>query len=77
MDYEQYMRTVYETRRQNLYALAGKHGGITFLAEKAGFTQSWMSQLRALPFSEKVARRIEERLGLKYGFLDKQVKDQK
>jgi hypothetical protein len=77
MDHEQYLISIYETRRANLREQAATIGGISAMAAKIGFSQSWVSQLFRLPFSEKVARRIEEGLGIKFGTLDKPVAGRK
>jgi len=67
---------VYETRRENLRALATTYpGGNGGLAKKLGQTPSYISQLigenaQARTISEKVARKAERKLGLVYGWLD-------
>lgn len=71
MNDEQYMIKLYGIRRANLRRMCDEAGGQTILAKKIGFTQGRLSQLMYLPFSEKVARRIEYACGIKLGSLDK------
>lgn len=69
------MKTVYDTRRDNLRQLIKVWGGPTSLAKKLGHTNgSYIAQLAGphprRDVSEKVAREIEAKLGLALGYLD-------
>ena len=69
------MKSVYETRRQNLRALMGEWGGPTSLAKKLGHSNgSYLAQLigpnPSRDISEKVAREIESKLNLPSNWLD-------
>jgi hypothetical protein len=71
------MRTVYETRRENLRTIAKQWGGPTSLARKLGHANgSYLAQLigpnPSREVSEKVAREIEAKLGLPTGWLDQE-----
>jgi len=69
-----YMRGLYEIRRENLRRIAADHGGIVATAALLKISQSRVSQLVGRPFGENVARRIEESLGLAFGSLDQKQK---
>ena len=74
------MRSVYETRRDNLRGLMTQWGGPTSLAKKLGHTNgSYIAQLvgpnPSREISEKVARDMEAKLGLPIGWLDKERAD--
>lgn len=69
------MKSVYDTRRENLRKLAHEWGGPTSLAKKLGHTNgSYLAQLAgphpSREVSEKVAREIEGKLALPSGWLD-------
>ena len=69
------MRTIYDTRRDNLRALIGQWGGPTSLAKKLGHSNgSYIAQLAgprpSREVSEKVAREIEKVLGLPVAWMD-------
>lgn len=69
------MRSVYDTRRENLRALIGQWGGPTSLARKLGHANgSYLAQLAgprpSRDLSEKVAREVEGKLGLPLGWMD-------
>lgn len=71
------MKSVYETRRENLRELMRAWGGPTSLAKKLGHSNgSYIAQLAgpnpSRDVSEKVAREIESKLGLAVGYLDQQ-----
>lgn len=71
------MKSVYETRRDNLKALMTQWGGPTSLAKKLGHTNgSYLAQLAgpnpSREVSEKVAREIEGKLDLPRGWLDQE-----
>ena len=70
------MAEVYAARRANLLALADQHGGKKNLGELLGYSNgSYISQLVGDPprrhVSEPVARRIETRLHLARGWMDR------
>ena len=73
MHIDEYMSHIYAIRRENLQRMCDEVGGQAVLAKRIGFSQSRLSQLMGMPFSEKVARRIESELGMAYGSLDKPV----
>lgn len=69
------MRTIYDTRRDNLRSLIGQWGGPTSLSKKLGHANgSYLAQLAgprpSRDVSEKVAREIEAKLKLPLGWLD-------
>lgn len=69
------VRSIYETRRVNLRAIAGEWGGPTSLARKLGHANgSYLAQLigphPSRDISEKVAREIESKLNLPSNWLD-------
>jgi hypothetical protein len=69
------MKSVYDTRRENLRALMREWGGPTSLAKKLGHSNgSYLAQLigphPSREVSEKVAREIEGKLALPLGWLD-------
>ena len=69
------MKSVYDTRRDNLRELLKAWGGPTSLAKKLGHANgSYIAQLAgpnpSREVSEKVAREIEQKLGLAVGYLD-------
>lgn len=69
------MKSVYQTRRENLRKLQTEWGGPTSLAKKLGHANgSYVAQLigphPSREISEKVAREIESRLNLPTGWLD-------
>lgn len=69
------MRTIYDTRRDNLRALIGQWGGPTSLSKKLGHANgSYVAQLAgprpSREVSEKVAREIEQKLGLPVAWMD-------
>lgn len=71
------MRTVYDTRRENLRRLIGQWGGPTSLSKKLGHANgSYVAQLAgprpSREVSEKVAREIERKLGLPIGWMDRE-----
>ena len=71
------MRTIYDTRRDNLRALIGQWGGPTSLSKKLGHANgSYIAQLAgprpSREVSEKVAREIEQRLGLPVAWMDQE-----
>lgn len=61
-------------RRENLAALIEAYGGTTSLGDRVGKSPSQLGDMIAEPprksFGEKVARDIEEKLGLPRGWLD-------
>jgi hypothetical protein len=66
---------IYKTRKANLRLLIDKWGGVTSLAKKLGHNNpSYLSQLTgprsSRDISERAARKIEEALDLKLGWLD-------
>lgn len=71
------MKSVYETRRDNLRTLLHQWGGPTSLAKKLGHSNgSYVAQLvgpnPSREISEKVARDMEAKLGLPVGWLDQE-----
>jgi len=69
------MKSVYDTRRENLRSLIGQWGGPTSLSRKLGHTNgSYLAQLvgpnPSREISEKVAREMETKLGLPIGWMD-------
>jgi hypothetical protein len=69
------MKSVYQTRRENLRKLMHEWGGPTSLAKKLGHTNgSYLAQLAgphpSREVSEKVAREIEAKLALPANWLD-------
>jgi hypothetical protein len=69
------VRTIYDTRRDNLRALIGQWGGPTSLSKKLGHSNgSYIAQLAgprpSREVSEKVAREIEQKLGLPVAWMD-------
>lgn len=69
------MRSVYDTRRENLRKLTHQWGGPTSLAKKLGHANgSYLAQLAgpnpSREVSERVAREIETKLGLPANWLD-------
>lgn len=68
------MSSIYSARRHNLRALAAERGGATALGTAIGLTKGRMSQLIGSKptgdIGEKVARRVEDQLGLPSGWLD-------
>lgn len=71
------MKSVYDTRRDNLRSLIHQWGGPTSLAKKLGHSNgSYVAQLAgpnpSREVSEKVAREIEHKLGLPLGWLDQE-----
>jgi hypothetical protein len=71
------MRTIYDTRRDNLRALIGQWGGPTSLARKLGHSNgAYIAQLAGprptRQVSEKVAREIEATLSLPAGWMDQE-----
>lgn len=71
------MKSVYETRRENLRKLMHEWGGPTSLAKKLGHSNgSYIAQLvgpnPSREISEKVAREMEGKLGLPVGWLDQE-----
>jgi len=72
------MRSLMDARRERLRQYVTDHGGPTSVAKALGYSNgSFLSQLigpnPTRPFTEKVARSIEERLALAPGWLDSQV----
>lgn len=71
------MKSVYTQRRENLRKLQVEWGGPTSMAKKLGHSNgSYLAQLigpnPSREISEKVAREIEEKLGLPVGWLDQE-----
>lgn len=71
------MKSVYETRRENLRGLMTQWGGPTSLAKKLDHSNgSYVAQLvgpnPSREISEKVARDMEAKLGLPIGWLDQE-----
>lgn len=71
------MRTIYDTRRDNLRSLISQWGGPTSLSKKLGHSNgSYIAQLAgpnpSREVSEKVAREIEAKLQLPIGWLDQE-----
>lgn len=71
------MKSVYDTRRENLRRLMHEWGGPTSMAKKLGHTNgSYLAQLAgphpSREVSEKVAREIETKLSLPLGWLDQE-----
>ncbi len=69
------MKSIYEIRRDNLRALMKTWGGPTSLAKKLGHANgSYLAQIAGphprREISEKVAREIEEKLGVALGWMD-------
>ena len=69
------MRSIYDTRRDNLRRLIGQWGGPTSLSRKLGHANgSYVAQLAgprpSREVSEKVAREIEGKLKLPLGWMD-------
>lgn len=69
------MQSVYDKRRENLRRLITQWGGPTSLAKKLGHSNgSYIAQLAgprpSREVSEKVAREIEQKLGLPVAWLD-------
>lgn len=69
------MKTIYDTRRDNLRALMGQWGGPTSLSRKLGHANgSYIAQIAGpnptRQISERVAREIEATLGLPAGWMD-------
>lgn len=69
------MKSVYDTRRENLRKLLHEWGGPTSMAKKLGHTNgSYLAQLAgprpSREISEKVAREIESKLSLPANWLD-------
>lgn len=64
--------TATEFRRAHLLALIDKSGKAQDLAEKAGLSPSYISQLVSgnREIGHKTARKLEERLGLPFGSMD-------
>lgn len=73
------MKSVYDTRRENVRALMKTWGGPSSLAKKLGHANgSYLAQIAGpnprREISEKVAREIEHKLGLALGYLDQDHK---
>lgn len=71
------MKSVYDTRRENLRGLMHQWGGPTSLAKKLAHANgSYVAQLAgpnpSREVSEKVARDMEAKLGLPIGWLDQE-----
>lgn len=71
------MKSVYDTRRDNLRNLITQWGGPTSMAKKLGHSNgSYIAQLAgpnpSREVSEKVARDVEHKLGLPIGWLDQE-----
>jgi len=71
------MKSVYQTRRENLRKLMHEWGGPTSLSKKLGHSNgSYVAQLAgpnpSREVSEKVAREMEGKLGLPIGWLDQE-----
>ncbi len=68
------METSTEIRTQNIRELVKHNGGVTKFSELVGRDQSQISQWVSLKspkkIGEKIARSIEEKLGLSQGYLD-------
>lgn len=76
------MKSVYDIRRDNLRQMMKTWGGPTSLAKKLGHANgSYVAQLAgphpSREVSEKVAREIEQKLGLQFGWLDQEHADTK
>lgn len=70
------MQPIMQARREALRRYVEDHGGPTSVAKALGYSNgSFLSQLIGpnpiRPFTEKVARKIEEKLGLAPGYLDR------
>lgn len=67
--------TLVEIRRENLRAIANEKGGITALANLIGKSQGQLSHLigkaPSKPIGEKIAREIEQKIGLERLWLDR------
>ena len=63
--------TILDTRRAALALLAKQWGGPTSLSKKLGVTPSYISQMLSgeRPITEKSARKFEEKLGLRLGYM--------
>lgn len=61
-------------RRKNLKILAAQWGSMANLAKQLGISPGYASQLGSgyRPFTEKTARKCEERLGIPAGWLDEE-----
>lgn len=71
------MKSVYDTRRENMRNLVHQWGGPTSFAKKLGHSNgSYVAQLAgpnpSREISEKVARDMETKLGLPIGWLDQE-----
>jgi len=69
------MRSIMDARRERLRQYVTDHGGPTSVAKALGYSNgSFLSQLigpkPSRPFTEKVARSIEEKLGLAPNWLE-------
>ena len=68
-------KTVVEIRRENLRAIASDIGGQARLAEVLGTSEGlisrWIGKNASKPIGEKIARKIEERLGKPRFWLDR------
>lgn len=69
------MKSIYDLRRENLRELMKTWGGPTSLAKKLGHSNgSYLAQIAGphprREISEKVAREIEQKLGLTLGYMD-------
>lgn len=72
-DADAYMRDLFATRRANMRAIAKQHGGTVATAAMLKISQTRMSQLMNNTFGEQVARRLEEKLGIEFGALDRPI----
>lgn len=67
-------RAVHTVRLENLRSIASRFGSHAALAKRLGKSKGWVSQLIGVnpttPVSERIARDVEEKLGLTEGVLD-------
>lgn len=65
---------VHEIRRRNFKLLKEQWGTFTNLAKQLGITPGYASQLASgfRPFTEKSARKLEQKLGLSVGWIDQE-----
>lgn len=65
------MSTYKEHRRENLLALESRYGSLEGLSDAVGVSASYLSQMKKVRhMGDKVARRIEKKLGLPNGMMD-------
>ena len=65
------MSTYKEHRRENLLALERQYGSLEALSDAVGVSASYLSQMKKIRhMGDRVARRIEKKIGLQPGSMD-------